>query len=156
MDVRDIVPKRWAHWDLDTAFSGFERDLNRIFRDLRHGFEGGRQLAEFNPKVNVTENEKAISVTAELPGLDEKDVKVTLNDYGLSIRGEKKWEKEEKNNDQHLIERSYGEFSRVIALPKEVDREKIQANFKKGVLTVLIPKSEKAQASAKEIPVKGE
>jgi len=155
MEIRDIVPRRWINWDLESTFGSFERDLSRMLRELRRGFdESGKGMAEFNPKTNVTENEKAIRITVELPGVDEKDVKVSLNEYGLNIRGEKRLEKEEKNEDHHLIERVYGEFSRVIGLPREVDREKVDANFKKGVLTVTIPKTEKAQASAKEIAVK--
>jgi len=81
MEVRDIGPRGWLNWDLDRTFGSFERDLNRLFRDLRHPFEnGGNGLKEFHPKINVSENDKAINVTAELPGLDEKDVKVTLNE----------------------------------------------------------------------------
>jgi HSP20 family protein len=104
------------------------------------------------PRLDMTETDKVIEVTAELPGLEEKDVEVNIADNILMIRGEKKSEKEEKDKNYRFVERSYGSFSRSIELPSGVDAERIQASLAKGVLTVTVPKP--AQAAMKKIEVK--
>ncbi|NIN00735.1 MAG: Hsp20 family protein, partial [candidate division Zixibacteria bacterium] len=96
----------------------------------------------------------SIVVRAEVPGMDPKDVNITLNDGLLTIKGEKKVEKQEKDENHHLTERRYGSFSRSIKLPLDIQADKIEANYKNGLLTITMPKSEKAKP--KEIRVKVE
>jgi HSP20 family protein len=104
--------------------------------------------------VDVSEGEKAYEITAELPGLDEKDIEVKLALGGLTIKGEKREEKEEKKKDYYLHERHFGSFERYFRLPDEVDPDKIEASFKKGVLTVTLPKKPEAQKAEKKIAIK--
>lgn len=104
------------------------------------------------PSVNVSENEKEIVVTAELPGLEAKDVKVSLEDDTLLLSGEKKFEDEEKKDNYQRIERSYGMFSRSVPLLAKVERKGISARFDKGVLTITLPKAEPGQSS-RTIPI---
>lgn len=140
-------------------FSLLRREIDSIFDRFFRGFElepfRGR-FGAFSPSIDVKESDKEISVSAELPGMDEKDIDVSLTRDSLTIKGEKKEEKEEKGKDYYRMERSFGSFSRTIPLPAEVDLDKAKAEFKKGVLTVTLPKSEKALKETKKIPVKAE
>ena len=106
------------------------------------------------PAVDIAESEKAYEITAELPGMDEKNIEVKVTDGSLTIKGEKQEEKEEKEKDYYLQERRYGSFERSFELPESVDPDKIEASFKKGVLTVTLPKKAEAQKPAKKIEVK--
>ena len=106
------------------------------------------------PAVDVVEGEKAYEITAELPGMDEKNIEVKVTDGVLTMKGERQEEKEEKKKDYYLQERSFGSFQRSFELPESVDADKIEANFKKGVLTVKLPKKPQAQKAAKKIEVK--
>ena len=106
------------------------------------------------PAVDVTDSEKAYQITAELPGMDEKSIEVRVSDGNLTIKGEKEEETEEKKKDYYLRERNFGSFERSFALPESVDLNKIEASFKKGVLTVTLPKKAEAQKPAKKIEVK--
>jgi len=132
--------------ELGYPASSLRREMDRLFED----FFGGRPLQQgteqgFVPRLNVAETETGFAVTAELPGLTEKDVEVSLAHGRLSISGEKKTEAEEKQGSYHLVERSYGRFSRLLDLGANVDEAKVAATFKDGVLTVRIPKSEAAR-----------
>ena len=104
--------------------------------------------------MNISEDEKGIEVTAEMPGIDDKDIEVSLKNDILTIKGEKKQENEEKNKDYYRAERSFGSFQRSIQLPSEVEADKIKASFKKGILKVELPKSNQARESVKRIEVK--
>jgi HSP20 family protein len=106
------------------------------------------------PAVDVAETDKAYEITAELPGIDEKNVEVNVVNGGLTIKGEKKDEKEEKDKDRYVSERRYGSFERYFRLPEGVDASKIEASFTKGVLKVSLPKKPEAQQPAKKIEVK--
>jgi len=106
------------------------------------------------PAVDIAESERAYEITAELPGMDEKNIEVKLMDGTLTIKGEKQEEKEEKKKDYYLSERRFGSFERSFAIPESVDESKIDANFKKGVLTVTLPKKAEVQTPAKKIDVK--
>lgn len=106
------------------------------------------------PAVDIAEGDKAYEVTAELPGMDEKNVEVKVANGNLIIKGEKQEEKEEKKKDYYLHERSFGSFERSFPLPEGVDRDKVEASFKKGVLTVTLPKTAEAQKAEKKITVK--
>jgi HSP20 family protein len=106
------------------------------------------------PAVDVVESEKAYEVTAELPGIDEKNIEVKVANGILTMKGEKQEEKEEKKKDYYLQERHYGSFERSFEIPEGVDPDKIEATFKKGVLTVTLPKKVEAQKPAKKVEVK--
>jgi HSP20 family protein len=127
----------------DDPFGSLFREVQKTFEDFSRrapmaGF-GSEMLA---PKIDIAESKDAINVTAELPGVEEKDVNVTLADGVLTIRGEKKSERDEQDKDKswHVVERSYGSFSRTISLPFDPDPAKVEANFDKGVLRIHLPK----------------
>jgi HSP20 family protein len=138
----------------DNAFLSLQHEIDRLFDDFTRGFPafstGG--AAELLPNLDVTETDKQIEITAELPGLEEKDVQVNLADNILTIRGEKKAEKEEKDKTYRLVERSYGSFVRSLELPEGVNADAIKASIEKGVLKVTVPKPTPAQV--KKIDVK--
>ena len=106
------------------------------------------------PALDLTENPSELIVKAEIPGLDPKEVDISLADKLLTIKGEKKQEREEKEENYHLIERSFGSFSRSIQLPTEVKSDKISASYKNGILKIVLPKSE--EAKKKEVKIKVE
>ena len=138
----------------DNAFMSLQHEIDRLFDDFTRKFPafstGG--AAELLPNLDVTETDKQIEITAELPGLEEKDVQVNLADNILTIRGEKKAEKEEKDKTYRLVERSYGSFVRSLELPEGVNADAIKASIEKGVLKVTVPKPTPAQV--KKIDVK--
>jgi HSP20 family protein len=121
---------------------------------------GGRAMTRWpgfqgvDLRLDVSETDKEIKVTAELPGVDEKDVEITLTDDLLTIKGEKKVEEERKDDSYHMVERSYGSFARSLRLPFSVDQDKVEARFEKGVLTVRLPKPAEAQRPARRIEIK--
>jgi HSP20 family protein len=135
-------------------FERMRRDMDRLwdsfFEDglTKTGEEGGGWL----PSLDVSETKNDLVVKAEVPGIDAKDIDVSLSDGVLTIKGEKRQEKEEKEADYHLVERSYGAFARSIQLPKEVKDDKISASYKDGILMIALPKSE--EAKKKEIKIK--
>jgi len=143
-------------------FSLFREQINRLFDDFFFGREPAPLRAAepwygtFQPSIDVRESEKEITVSAELPGMDEKDIEVLLSGDALTIKGEKKEEKEEKEKNYYRMERRYGSFQRVIPLPVEIDTKKVDASFKKGILHVKLPKTAQAKAAAKKIAVKSE
>ena len=106
------------------------------------------------PMVDVVENEKEYRITAELPGMDARDVELMISDDLLTLRGEKKEEKSEKTENYYLSERRFGSFQRSFQLPQGVDRDRIEAKFDKGVLTVTLPKTAEAAARQKKIEIK--
>ena len=142
--------------------SSLQKEVNRLFDDFGRNwdvdfpFSSHSELKNFRPDVNLSETDNKYVVTAELPGLDEKDVNVELRNGGLIIKGEKKSENEEKKDGYIYSERSYGSFSRQIPLPDEVDADNVTAKFKKGILEVTLPKTEKAKANRKKINIKNE
>ena len=131
-----------------------QRDMNRVFDDFFRGFDlpqvFGRQSW---PQIDVAETDTEYKVTAELPGMEEKDVELTLRDNVLTLSGEKRDELEEKNEGRYYAERFVGRFSRTVPLPVEVDADKVAAAFKNGVLTVVLPKSQQARETTKRIPI---
>jgi HSP20 family protein len=143
---------------IDRVFDDFDRDSwTSPFR--QSAFDIGpfwrRQLSWAPaPAVDIVEGDKAYEISAELPGMDEKSIEVKLTNEGLTIKGEKHEEKEEKKKDFYLQERRFGSFERSFRLPEGVDTEKVEANFKKGVLTVTLPKTPAAQQAEKKIAVK--
>jgi HSP20 family protein len=160
------APAQWP------TFESLRREIDRIFDNFRLGswdLPFGRRAFELEvpwprlpremglgvaPAVDVAEKEKEYEITAELPGLDEKDIEVKLANDMLTIKGEKKEEKEEKEKDYYISERRYGSFTRTFQVPAGVDTGKIEATFAKGVLTVKLPKTAEAQKSEKTIGIK--
>jgi HSP20 family protein len=136
-------------------FSTMRREMDRLFDEFR-GVGGGPYAAEagFAPAVNVKQTDKGVEVTAELPGIDEKNVEVSLAENALTIRGEKKQEKEEKGEGWFMSERSFGSFMRTIPLPIEVNEDKVSAQFKNGVLTVQLPAAADTERKIRKIEVK--
>ena len=106
------------------------------------------------PAIDMSEDEKAYKISAELPGIDAKDIDVSVSGDMLVLKGEKRQEKEEKDKNYHFSERAYGSFQRAFELPSSVDRNKVAADFSKGVLTITLPKTAEAQKPAKKIEVK--
>ena len=169
MPITDLIPwkkrevaRREAKEDLQTAdypFLTFQQEMNRLFDDFFKGtgldtfgvFAEGWDL--LRPPVDVVETDKEIRVTAELPGLDEKDIHVSLARDVLTISGEKRQEKEERGRNYYRAERSYGSFRRSIELPGQVQPDKVDAVFRKGVLTITLPKTEAGQ-KRKKIAIK--
>jgi len=140
----------------DNPFISLQREIDRLFDDFTSGFPTlpafGKGKTEMLPSMDVSETDKEIEITAELPGLEEKDVQINVADNLLTIRGEKKAEKEETDKNYRLIERSYGSFERTLQLPDGVNADAIKATMAKGVLKVTVPKS--APAQVKKIDVK--
>jgi HSP20 family protein len=116
--------------------------------------EMGRWSQTFSPRVDVKDEDNHVVVSAELPGIDQKDIDVTVTRDSVRISGEKKQEEEKKERGYYRRETSYGSFERVIDLPSEIDENKADAQFSKGVLTIRLPKSEQAQAKQKRIEIK--
>jgi len=144
---RELAPFR--------EFERMRREMDRLWdsfferRPARTEEEG-----EFLPALDLAETDNELVVKCEVPGLEPKDIDISLSDGMLTIKGEKKQEREEKQADYHLVERSYGTFTRSIQLPKEVQSEKISASYKNGILRITLPKSGGAQK--KEIKIKVE
>ena len=135
------------------TFVSLQREIDRLFEDFTRGFSAfGNGKTDLLPNMDVTETDKEIEITAELPGLEEKDVQINVSDNVLTIRGEKKAEKEEKDKNYRLIERSYGSFERTLELPNGVNADGIKANIANGVLKVTVPKP--APKQVKKIEVK--
>ena len=142
------------------AWSHVRSDMDRFFDSMfgsRVGLPNllgvGGGLAAMSPSIDVREDGKEIVIEAELPGMEEKDVQLTFRDGVISIKGEKKSEREEKKDDYHLTERSYGSFERSFRLPETVEVDKAVASFDKGVLKVTLPKSAEAISREKKIPI---
>ena len=159
MAVRDLIPRLRSRAPVVSRESGnpivaFHQEMNRLFEDFWHDFSGdgaaGTRSFGF-PYVEVSESDRELKVEAELPGMDEKDVEVLLDNGVLTLRGEKRSETEDKN--RRVSERYYGRFERQIPLPVDVQEDKIIASFKKGVLTVKLPKSAEAADRVKKIPI---
>lgn len=140
-------------WDPFSSLSDIQEEVNRLFDTSLQRRGRADHLGMFLPPVDVVEEKDAFLVNAELPGLTKDDVNVTLQDNCLTIKGEKKYEAEKKEADYYRRERAYGAFSRTIELPTSVDAKKIDAQFKDGVLSVRLPKSEEAKPKQIEVKV---
>ncbi len=147
----DLIPKKRQIRQPDIF-----REMENMFRYFWHDFpvwEGNEVAGTFSPDLDVSETDKAIEIRAELPGLDKKNIDISLDRNLLTVRGEKRQEKEEGDKRYHLIERSWGSFVRSIRLPAEVDEKKLEATFKDGVLKVVLPKTEESRKKVTHIAV---
>jgi HSP20 family protein len=154
------VPDVWRSFraEMDRLFDRFSSgfgfpSLRRMF-DVEPAWRFESSFGMGVPAVEVSEDDKAYKIAAELPGISEKDVDVSVSGNTLVLEGEKRQEKEEKEKNYYLSERSYGAFQRSFTLPETIDRDKIAAEFSKGVLTVTLPKTQEAQKQQKKIEVK--
>jgi HSP20 family protein len=151
------VPEMWH---------SFRSDMDRLFDRFARGFglPSLRSIAELEPPwrsfmfsappIDMSEDDKGYKISAELPGLDAKDVEVCVSGDRLILKGEKRQQQEEKNKNYYLSERSYGSFERSFELPVSVDRDKIAADFSRGVLTITIPKTAEVQKQQKKVEIK--
>jgi HSP20 family protein len=141
-----------TRWDPFREFSTLQDRMNRLFRDsFGESREEALATTSFAPAVDVYEDEHQITLKIEVPGIDEKDIDVRVENNTLTVHGERKFEKEEKEENYRRIERQYGSFTRSFTLPTSVDAEKVTANYDKGVLKVSLAK--KAEAKPKQIKV---
>ncbi len=164
------VPTEPSKRDLPTpsrefSFGGLREEMNRLLDDfmdermvapfgvLREPWNGLRASRAF-PRVDISENEKRVRVAAELPGMTEKDIELSIDDGVLTLRGQKSTEIDEKKEDVHRIERHAGAFQRSFSLPDTIDQAKVAASFKNGVLEVTIPKVKKAARASRKINIK--
>lgn len=162
MKVRNLLPDvaRKTKTDIDHPFYSLQREMNSLFDNFFRGFEvaphrfaaGGMEV--FSPSVDVKENEKEFIIKAELPGVEEKDIDVTVTNDSVTIKGEKKEEKEDKDKNYYYMERSYGSFCRVIPLDAEIESGKAEARFKNGILDIKIPKDQSAKAKGTKVSIK--
>jgi len=152
-------PLQQLREEMDRLFDGFfsrsvvpggRRDLWNWEPFRAFGGDG-----RFAAPIDLKESDKEYTVEAELPGMSEKDIELELHDGMLTLKGEKRSERDEKKDDYHVTERSFGSVRRTIRVPDGVDEDRISANFKNGVLTVTLPKSKEAQKKARKIAVKG-
>jgi HSP20 family protein len=167
MAITDLIP--WKENDENALamrrreldpFAQFRREVDQMFNGMPGNWTGPmnlleRRLGSWMPQVDVRETAKEIRVTAELPGMEEKDLAVSFLEGLLTIKGEKNEEHEEEKGDVHRSERQYGMFERTIPLPAEVDPDKVKAAFKKGVLKITLPKTKEAQSNRRLIQIEG-
>lgn len=144
--------------DIDRAFDRMFQDWPRMGALRPSDFFGGGEFfgkaTAIAPRVDVSEDDNAYEITAEMPGVEEKDIEVSVREDRLTLRGEKKSEKEEKKKDYHMTERSYGSFERSFRLPPDVDAGKIGAEFASGILKLTLPKTAEAKAKERKIAIK--
>ncbi|MFH1214931.1 MAG: Hsp20/alpha crystallin family protein [Pseudomonadota bacterium] len=149
----DLIPFRRRHGNVPDVFE----EMEDVFKKMWKGTLFHEMMADFetnwSPRFDVNETNDAIEVVADLPGLDKKDIDISLEGEVLVIRGERKEEHKENKKHVHRMERRYGSFYRAMRLPAEVKSEKIEASFKDGVLTVTLPKSEEAKKKIAHIEV---
>ena len=146
--MASLIP--WRERELDR----FRDEIDKMFRDFftRSPFSRPYEGGDWLPAIDMSESEKEIVVNAEIPGMDGKDIDISLNGRVLTIKGERKQEKEGKEKNYHFLERRYGTFSRSFELPADVDSEKIMAGYKDGILKINLPKTK--QQAVKKIEVK--
>jgi HSP20 family protein len=161
--MRSLAPWRWGSRNLPSTGADpldlFQREMNRLFDDFFKGFGlqttgQAEAYVSFAPQIDMTEDASEIRVSAELPGIDEKDIDLNVSRDSLTIKGEKKEVKEEKGKESYYMERSFGSFKRVLPLPAEINPDKVEATFSKGVLTITLPKAVKEKKEQKKIAVK--
>ncbi|MGY3505181.1 Hsp20/alpha crystallin family protein [Bradyrhizobium sp. USDA 4471] len=150
--MRSLVPFREPGTLMQPDFGllGLQREIDRLFNEVAQGV--GHSGAQLVPKIDVSENDKTIEISAEMPGLERKDVEILIDDDMLTIRGEKKIEKDKTDENVQHSERSYGVFLRVLQLPLGIDPSGVQTTMSNGVLKISIPKP--AKPEPKKIEVK--
>jgi len=168
-DSGQAIPVQ-RNMDYDRAYAignpigQLHHEMERLFDRFFHSFGMGKSGYEslpfprltdglLKPTLDLGATDKAYTVTVEIPGVDEKDIKLEIINDSLTIRGEKKQETEEKDKNFYRLERSYGSFQRVLSLPEDINQDGVKANFKKGILTVTMPRKALPKADVKQIAV---
>jgi HSP20 family protein len=162
MNMRDIIP--WSRSNPQpvrfegelSPFLSLHREMNRLFDDVFRGFDAPARLAPFGsgwPRLEIADQNQQVQVIAEVPGLEEKDIEVLLEDGVLTLRGERSSETSDK--DRQFSERFYGRFERRIPIDYQIADDKVEASFKNGVLTVTLPKTEPVAGRSKRIAING-
>lgn len=142
-------------WTPRRSMVNWSNDVDRWYENFFNSdYRLNDGISAIRPVVNVEETENEFLISAELPGMEKKDIEISIEDGVLSIDGEKKYDKESKDKNYHRVERSYGKFHRCFKLPNGIDREKIDASYKNGVLNLSLPKSEEAKPKQIEIKIK--
>jgi len=152
------APDIWQSFrsEMDRLFDRFGfPSLRRVF-DIEPAWRSASSFSFSVPAIDMSEDEKAYKISAELPGIDAKDIDVSVSGDMLVLKGEKRQEKEEKDKNYHFSERAYGSFQRAFDLPASVDRDKVAADFSKGVLTITLPKTAEARKPQKKIAIKSD
>lgn len=148
----DLIKKNNSFWDPFYALTDLQTDLNRAFNRTLMGHD--QWSREFSPDIEVHEEADQFMVTADLPGLRKEDLNISVQGNMLTLRGERKREKESKSKEYHYSERFFGSFTRTVELPAEVDSGKVKASYRDGVLEISLPKSESAKPKQIQIEVK--
>ena len=161
MKFRDLIPWRERNeldWVENHPLYDLQRDMAEMFNGLSRNFNFpylGEEFAHFSPRIDMVEVNGNFEVTAELPGMNAEDVELNVAHDRLTIKGEKKLEKEEETDLYYRKERSYGSFTRSIPLPANlIDENKVEANFNNGILKIILPKLPEVKAKHRQIPIK--
>lgn len=168
MSIRDLIPWNWGKKDvpvkrkeMEDPFRELQRRMNHLFDDFWSDsglapthLPAFGDLGDFAPSIDVKDSDKELTVRAELPGMTENDIEVRLDNGVLTVRGEKKEEKNEEKDGMRYTECSYGSFHRAVPLPCEVEEDQVDAQFRNGVLTVTLPKTAEAREQTRRIEVK--
>ena len=158
MAIKDFISKNLPVLKPENSnpFLTLQQEMNNVFNRFSDNFLSPFKSETWStyPKVNIKESKHEVEVTAELPGLDKKDIDISISDNVLTLKGEKRLENETKEENYYRMERSYGSFSRIITLPSEVRSDNTNAKFKNGVLTISVPKKPESEQKAKKIEIK--
>ena len=161
--IRSLIPRRnrceISNFHPENVFGELNRQMNYLFNDFTHDIKSSNALSfinnkTFDPSFDITETEKGVNVKAELSGMEQKDIDVTIADNTITIKGKKKKEKEEDGKKYHVVERQFGSFERSFSLSEKYDVENVTASFKKGVLDIKIPKLKKEETKKTKIEIK--
>lgn len=142
-----------TRWEPFREMARLQDEVNRLFGDSRYGLARGSESVGWTPAVDIYEDEEAVTLRVELAGVDPKDVEVRFENGVLTLRGERKLEKEDRRDNYHRVELAYGTFTRSFSLPGTVDAEKIQAEAKNGILAITLPKRSDAKPRAIQVKV---
>ena len=168
--MNTLIPWKWGKKNVpvkredsqpeSTSLLSLQRDMNRIFESFFQAFDSqpgssslGLTSGLFQPQVDLSDSATELKISVELPGLTEKDLDVSVSSDAVTIKGEKREEKEEHTNGYYRMERHYGSFHRTVAFPCGIEKDGAEASFKNGVLTIVLPKSEQSKVAVKKIPV---
>ena len=151
--MKQLLPRKWRQ-GIEPPIAGFQREMNRLMESFFGRDDSLAMQGEWAPSMDVTETENSLIVKAEVPGLAKNDIEVAVTGDTLTISGEKKDERKQTKGNYRMVERRYGSFRRSVTLPPGVDADKTQAEFKNGVLTITVPKTEETRP--KKIAVRGE
>lgn len=158
--TRSFLPSLFGNDKADTpAFHSLHKEIDRVFDEFKGlvpRFESGR-LTDFNgqivPRLDVSETDKAVEITAELPGVGEDDIDISVSSNILTLKGEKSAQKEEKEKDFHVVERSYGKFARTIPLSFDINPDDVDAKFADGVLAITVTKPPEIASKTRKIAI---